>query len=164
MNYLAFTEEDSFRAHEEWDANCGPHALATGLGVTLDRARELLPLFEGRAYTTPKMMAEAIQLATGSVTRLSGGKVKEFYRDGIWRVQWEGRWTQPGVPAIAAYPHTHWVTHFNGHIYCTCCPHEWWPVDTWKRLIQVVISDMKGVTGWHLTHCYPLPVPKGVGA
>lgn len=165
MNPLAFTEYDSFKAIEDWGANCGPHALAAGLGVTLDRARELLPTFEKRGYTTPKMMSEALVLAKGSVCVLKGGKVQDFYRDGLWRVQWEGRWTQPGVPAIAAYPHTHWVACFNGDVYCTCCPHGWWPVDLWKAMIEAVIKNqMKGVTGWHLTHCYRLNLPKEAAA
>ncbi len=158
MIYLAFTEEQSLAAPEAWGANCGPHAIAAGLGVTLDRARELLPKFEGRFYTTPKMMEEAMMAARGSICCLKGGPSREW-RNGIIRVQWEGRWTNPGVPKIAAYPKTHWIAHFDGFVYCTCCPHEWWRVETWQRIIEAHVIGQNGVTGWHFTHCHLLPTP-----
>lgn len=159
MIYTAFTEEESIAANEAWGANCGPHALAAGLGVSLDRARELLPKFAERRYTNPTMMEAALMAARGNVGCLKGGRSNEW-KNGIIRVQWEGRWTKAGVPARAAYQRTHWIAHFRGLVYCTCFPHLWYPSHIWEQMIAAHVVGKNGVTGWHFTHCYLLDEPK----
>lgn len=101
-----FSAADAKRAYDEWGANCGPGAIAAICGLTLDELRPHMGDFEAKGYTNPTLM--------WSVLRSIG--VRFSYRGrGVWpgyglcRVQWEGPWTKPGVPARAAYRHTHWV-------------------------------------------------------
>jgi hypothetical protein len=104
---LRFSEADAIRAHKEWGANCGPGALAAVLGKTLDEVHPHLPGFDQKGYTNPAMMRAALISLRA--------RYKVFVRTGGWplyglaRVQWEGPWTAPGVPARVAYRHTHWV-------------------------------------------------------
>lgn len=71
--------------------------------------------------------------------------------DGINRVQWEGKWLNPGVPPRVAYFHTHLVAHFNGVVLCTCCLNaEWVPVEHWRTFIA------KEIFPFHITHHWAL--------
>ena len=107
MISLRFSEADAQRAHDEWGMNCGPGALAAVLGKTLDEVRAHLPGFDEKRYTNPTMMWAALNSLRA--------RYKVFVRTGGWpsyglaRVQWEGPWTAPGVPARVAYRHTHWI-------------------------------------------------------
>jgi hypothetical protein len=76
--------------------------------------------------------------------------------EGINRIQWEGPWLNPGVPARVAYMHTHWVAHFGGWVLCTACmPAEWIPVGDW-RYAHLKIEP---VSPFHVTHHYALKIP-----
>lgn len=102
-----FTLEDANRAHDEWGANCGPGAIAAVVGMTLDELRPHLGDFEIKGYTNPLMMWEILKRLH---VRYSIRHKPDYWPTyGLARVQWEGPWTKPGVPARAAYRHTHWV-------------------------------------------------------
>lgn len=155
MKPLRFTEEDSSRANELWGANCGPHALAAALGLTLGEAREVLPTFEDKGYTNPTMMLTALVLARAKFTVAKNLRSAELC-DGLNRIQWEGRWTKPGVPPRVAYGYTHWVARSAGGVFCTCMPWRvWTPEDTWRQMIADMCRT-EGFDGWHVTHHYAL--------
>lgn len=76
---------------------------------------------------------------------------------GINRVQWEGKWLNPGVPARIAYFHTHLVAHFDGWVLCTAClVDKWIPVDEWRSFHL----EVEPPCPFHITHHYTLPNPK----
>ncbi len=101
---IAFTHEDANRAYDEWGCNCGPGALAAIMNMTLDEVRPHIPGFDQKRYTNPTMMNEALR----SIGR-PWWKIESPPTYGLCRVQWEGPWTEPGVPMRARYRHTHWI-------------------------------------------------------
>jgi hypothetical protein len=78
------------------------------LGLPLDRVRERLVGFDRKGYTNPSMMRAALD-ALAVPYQWKVGRHGLFASYGLARVQWAGPWTKPGVPAAAAYRHTHWV-------------------------------------------------------
>jgi hypothetical protein len=102
-----FTAADAERASETWGANCGPGAIAAMLGMTLDELRPHLGDFEAKGYTNPTLMFETLNRLGVTWRQVRGAK--QWPSRGLVRVQWEGPWTQPGVPMRARYRYTHWV-------------------------------------------------------
>mgnify|MGYP001293351179 CR=1 FL=1 len=163
---LAFTDDESMEANEEWGANCGPHALAAALGYTLAQVRPLFaPKFEqmfrerGYGFTNPTMMGNAIALAGVWASISKNLRTKEVC-EGVNRIQWEGRWLNPGVPPMAAYAHTHWVAATHTYVFCTAVPcfeflggRRWLTLREWQDLLRVLCVREK-FTGWHVTHHY----------
>lgn len=107
-----FSVVDAERAANEWGANCGPGAAAAILEMSLDDVRPLFAAagFAGKHYTNPTMMFDVLN-ASGRVWRKKGSIWPNW---GLVRVQWEGPWTQPGVPVRARYRHTHWIGGMRG--------------------------------------------------
>lgn len=146
---LRYTLEDSERAHNTWGASCGPHSLAAALGLTLEEVRTVLPNFKG--WMNPTMMTRAL-LDLKRVHNLRHHLKTQEPCEGICRVQWEGSWLNPGVPPAAAYHHTHWIAHRDGHVLCTATVNdEWVPFQVWKAYLQQAGKP------WHFTHHYILP-------
>ncbi len=106
MRPVRFNADDAERANAEWGANCGPGAIAGILGMTLDELRPSMGDFESKRYTNPTLMWEVLRRLN---VDFSASKAKRWPSFGLARIQWEGPWTKPGVPARAAYRHTHWV-------------------------------------------------------
>lgn len=150
---LHFTEADSDKAFIEWKASCGPHSIAAACGISLDAVRAVLPIFKG--WMSPTMVGETLR-ALGRVYHLQKGLKTAELCNGINRIQWEGDWLKPGVPARVAYFHTHWVAHFNGGVLCTACTHaEWISVEEWKfHHLRV-----DPISPFHITHHYELTRP-----
>ena len=105
MTPLRFTPEQAERAYNDWGCNCGPTALAAIMGMTLDDVRPLIPGFDAKHYTNPTMMNEALRSIGRPWAKI--GAIWPKY--GLVRVQWEGPWTNPGVPMRARYRYTHWI-------------------------------------------------------
>lgn len=103
-----FTADDAQAAFDSWGANCGPGALAAVMGLSLDAVRQHLVGFDAKRYTNPTMMRAALDSMHASY-QWKAGRFGLFPSYGLARVQWAGPWTKPGVPAAAAYRHTHWV-------------------------------------------------------
>lgn len=159
---LKFTEADSERAYAEWGANCGPHALAAATGRTLDDARRVLVGFDLKRYTNPSMMENGLNLLGLFWGRQRGLHIRDYSEmksrklSTLCRVQWEGRWLDPGVPAAAAYRHTHWVAYFQGHIFCTVVPvFGWVTYQDWAEYLDRW-TKANSYRGWHITHVYEL--------
>jgi len=131
---VRFTQDDANRAHDEWGANCGPGALAAIMGMTLDEARPRLIGFDAKGYTNPTMMFDALKSVSAdfAVRRFPDGRYcdLDWPLFGLARIQWEGPWTNPGVPMRARYRYTHWVV---------IAPH--------------LIAQYPRASGkWHITH------------
>lgn len=165
LDPVRFTIVDAERAYKEWGANCGPSAVAAVLGMTLDEIRPHMGDFERKHYTNPTLMWEVLR-NTGARWSLSNGshdtgKVS-WPNYGLARVQWEGPWTEPGVPIRARYWHTHWIGVRPNpaclrevfDINCLCVG-GWVPVQEWSYevvpwLLRQIEPEASGE--WHLTH------------
>jgi len=102
-----FTIEDVSRASDEWGANCGPAAVAAIMNMTLDDVRPFFAAagYEAKRYTNPTMMFDVLR----AIAR-PWNKMEALWPSwGLVRIQWEGPWTEPGVPMRARYRHTHWI-------------------------------------------------------
>lgn len=162
---MAFSLEDAVRGYETWGANCGPGALAAITGLTLDQVRPHLRAFDEKRYTNPTMMRGALE----SLNVMFDWQVRErAYLPplfGLARVQWDGPWTQPGVPPAAAYRHTHWIASSQNKIFdinCMCVG-GWVSFAEWGR--QVVpwllkVSEPKANGNWWLTHLVEIRTPE----
>ena len=147
---LRFNEADSAGAHEAWGANCGPHSIAAACSLTLEEVRAALPNFKG--WMSPTMVSETLRNLTRGYALQKGIKTAELC-NGINRVQWEGKWLNPGVPPRVAYFHTHYVAHFDGLVLCTCCQNtEWVEVDGWRDYLLNVNPKLP----FHITHHWKL--------
>lgn len=145
---LRYTEAESDLAHEVWLASCGPHSIAAACGLNLDAVRVALPQFKG--WMSPTMIGETLR-ALGRPYILRKGLKTEGLCDGINRIQWEGKWLNPGVPARVAYFHTHYVAHRSGWVLCTAClTADWIPVHAWREVL------LEKQMPFHVTHHYQM--------
>jgi hypothetical protein len=171
-----FTIDDAHRAFDDWGANCGPGAIAAMVGMTLDELRPHMGDFESKRYTNPTLMFHVLRSvgAQWSCNKLGdkcGGATCTFVgwpKFGLARVQWEGPWTQPGVPMRARYRYTHWVgTAFSSDgkkvgifdINCMNNGSGWVSSDDWKAVIVPwLLGELyKRANGlWHITHAIEL--------
>lgn len=164
MNRPRFTTEDLDRANETWGANCGAGAIAAICNLTLDEVRPHMGDFEKKGYTNPTLMWQVLQ-SIGVAFSYRGGDLgqKWFPNYGLARIQWEGPWTKPGVPARAAYRHTHWVgarrnsAGFVGIFDINALGNGtgWASLDDWRTavvpyILQECVPRADG--GWHITH------------
>lgn len=144
---LRWSFEESLDANEEWGANCGPHSLAAISGKTLTEIRAFVPGFRG--WMNPTMIGESLK-ALGvryRIERPRHGTMK--LENGINRVQWEGPWLNPGVPARVAYFHTHWVAYVDGWALCTVIdPSLWTEYEYWRACL---VGKNRP---YHITHHY----------
>lgn len=160
-----FTAADADRAHEEWGANCGPGAIAAICGLTLDELRPHMGDFEKKRYTNPTLMWRVLGSLEGVAFSHLGGDLGRgnWPLYGLARIQWEGPWTKPGVPARAAYRHTHWVgadarNPANIGIFDINCINNgsgWVSVSEWSQTVVPWILEQcvpRATGGWYITH------------
>lgn len=158
-NPVRFTLDEAQSAADTWGMNCGPGAIAAVLGLTLDELRPHMGNFERKGYTNPTLMW-AVLNSLGARWRLVKPP-SQWPRYGLTRVQWEGPWTAPNVPARVAYGHTHWVGSriiggateiFDINAMCVggwISKHEWS-----GELVPWLLKECepKASGAWHLTH------------
>ena len=159
---LRFTKDDAERAWQEWGFNCGPGALCAILNLTPHELRPLLGDFEAKRYTNPTLMwkilmrcAVAFGIRFDQVYRADDPVGKTTLKYGLLRVQWGGRWTNPGVPMRARYRHTHWVGVRNMTEFFDVNAMEWLPFTVWNDqlvpwLCHAVVPGWDGT--WWPTH------------
>lgn len=149
-------------ANDAWGCNCGPGALAAIMGISLDDVRPHMGDFERKRYTNPTLMFEALD-SLGARWKNRGRRC-DWPVHGLCRIQWEGPWTQPGVPPRAAYRHTHWIAvrhpvHSRdvGIFDINCCNNGtgWVSEADWRNLVvpwllKECVPRASGA--WHVTH------------
>lgn len=160
-----FTEDDADRAHAQWGSNCGPGAIAAITHMTLDELRPSLGDFETKGYTNPTLMFEILRRLGVAWQRRADTSWPDW---GLARIQWEGPWTKPGVPARVAYRHTHWVgvcRHEGavGIFDINCmAQHGWVSLDDWSETIVPWLleeCEPKATGGWFVTHAIDVARP-----
>jgi hypothetical protein len=111
-----FSEHESDYAYETWGANCGPNALAFALQMPLEAVRPHIPQFDERRYTSPSMMAAALDSLKRRVVKIIPERKfpmaldRMFHeRQALVRVQWTGPWIVDGKPQKWAARQTHWI-------------------------------------------------------
>lgn len=114
-----FTEAEARAAHDEWGCNCGPTALAFALGLKPDDVRPHIPDFDARRYTSPTMMAAALDslnVRREIVRKPHGGRNRGYGISVMFagpvslvRIQWTGPWTANGASGKWAARQTHWI-------------------------------------------------------
>ena len=152
-----FTADDAQRAFDDWGCNCGPGAIAGVLGLTLDEVRPHIPEFDTKRYTNPTMMNAALR-SLGIRFAKVGRTWPGF---GLMRIQWEGPWTEPGVPMAARYRYTHWIGGFKGlHSYWVFDINAinngsgWTKRENWEAHMVPLLCSLysRAYGSWHLTH------------
>jgi hypothetical protein len=154
---LRFTQEESERANEQWGATCGPHSIAAACGKTLEEVRQAMvsASVNYRGWMSPTQVTKTL-LALGVMHNLASRLKTMNLCDGINRVQWEGKWLNPGVPPRVAYFHTHIVAHFGGWVLCTgCLCAKWIRVENWKHFFL----ETEPLQPFHITHHFQLSRP-----
>lgn len=158
---IAFTRDEAQAAAEEWGFNCGPGALCAVTGLTPAQIRPLMGDFEKKGYTNPTLMTEVlVRLRLTFRQTYRGDKPEKRVHAGplsLVRVQWAGRWTDPGVPMRARYRHTHWVAVDGEEVFDinAICSGGWMPVREWTdQLVPWLLKEaVHGATGQHwVTH------------
>jgi hypothetical protein len=135
--------------------------LAFALRVKPDDVRPLIPGFDEKRYTSPTMMAAALNASGVVWDRSRTGKVLRLYADRptLVRVQWTGPWTAEGANPKWAYRQTHWICAWiddatrmvfdvNGGIRSL----ESWEREVVPPLIKACVPRADG--GWFPTHCW----------
>jgi hypothetical protein len=171
---LRFAPDDATRAFDEWGCNCGPTALAAVLGLTLDEVRPCMGDFEAKHYTNPSLMLASLDRAIlhqgvrrpwRSRSIADNVPKLDWPSFGLARIQWEGPWTEPGVPLRVRYRHTHWVGAcaanpanvgvFDVNALSDICPHGWTGLDAWEAILvpHIIKTCVPRANGrWHITH------------
>jgi hypothetical protein len=179
---LRFTADDTERSADDWGANCGPGAIAAIAGLSLEDLRPHLGDFETKRYTNPTLMWQVLR-NLGLAFQVSTHRYNPFAPQidwpnfGLARIQWEGPWTGPGVPARAAYRHTHWVAamRIEGEsepaIFDINAIHAggWIRLASWRDLLVPGLlehCEPKASGRWFLTHSVEIvpPVSREVAA
>lgn len=160
-----FNVDDMELANEIWGANCGPGAIAAMCHMTLEEVRPFMGDFEQKHYTNPTLMWDVLhRLGVGFTRRVGNLGQDNFPSYGLARIQWTGPWTRPGVPARAAYRHTHWVGAmidpvqgvgiFDVNMIANGT--GWASLANWQNiLVPWLLSECERHAdgGWFITHC-----------
>lgn len=190
---LLFTIDDAQRAGDEWGFNCGPAAICAVLGKTPDEVRPHLGDFErpNKRFTNPTLMDDTLfrlgvkvygrtvrhVAMRAAEAEIRTAPILSWPRLGLVRIQWEGPWTEPGVPIAARYRHTHWLgariidpayqweRSRNGstpvEIFDVNCMSVggWVSLDTWSaQVVPWLLKEVepKAWGTWHQTHVLEL--------
>lgn len=155
-----FSRDEVIAAGEEWNFNCGPGALCAVLGMKPAQLRPHLLDFERKGYTNPTLMFGVLKgLKVDHYPTYRGDDpaaaddMKLWPIFGLVRIQWGGRWTNPGVPMAARYRQTHWIaarwTRWGVHIFDINCSNYtgWSTLKAWREeLVPWLCEDC--VPGW----------------
>jgi len=180
MMHLNFDIEAAEVASDEWGFNCGPAAVAAICGLSLSELRPCLGDFEQKRYTNPTLMSQILRNVGAKVIEFGrlnwrfemerAGR-KPWPRYGLVRIQWEGPWTDAGVPIAARYRHTHWVgaryaNKDNVGIWDINCLNNgtgWVGLSEWTTiLVPWLLKEChpRANGKWHLTHVVEIEAPR----
>lgn len=163
----SFTQDEFDAAVKQWGCNCGPSALAFALQTKLDVARDLIPKFDEKRYTSPTMMKAAL-LGIGCRFTPAEVSIAAMFAPGgqasLVRVQWTGPWTEPGSNPKWAYGYTHWICTWveRGAQLVFDCNGGMQSFHEWRdETVPLLIGGNKRATGWVPTHIWRLPAFAG---
>lgn len=124
---------DIEQAADEWNANCGPAALAAILDRSLAETRPLLNGFEKRGYMNITHVTDALKVA--DVPFRSGLKTRPAY--GLMFVQWGGHEKKH---VLAQYKFTHWIAVAGEVVFEINAPYlvSW---DEWAKQMPQIMKD-----------------------
>jgi hypothetical protein len=123
-------------AVQEWNANCGPCALAAILDRSLAETRPLLNEFDKRGYMNITQVTDALKSA--EVPFKSRLKNRPTY--GLAFIQWGGHGAKP---AIVQYKFTHWIACAGETVFEVNAPH----LVSWQEWQKVMPAFAKSA-GW----------------
>lgn len=145
-----FTPPDLDEAQAAWKCNCGPASVAALLGLTCEQVQHAFPGHEGRGYTNPTHVQNAV-MSLGRQAKATwerGDRKPPLPRFGLVFVQFGGPWLQPGVPIGAAYRHTHWAAVNGEMVYDVNAEGGWWPRVLWEaEVLPWIASQIKRCNG-----------------
>lgn len=156
-----FTAPELAEARRTWGCNCGPAALAHFARCRLEEARDAIPGFADKRYTSPSMMqAGLVNLAMPWNDVGASASLFIMHRPALVRVQFTGPWTQPGANPKWAYRHTHWIVTWRDDergpmvfdVNCLVAPYEGWRRD----VVPELIKSIPRADGWQPTHVWRL--------
>lgn len=171
-------------AADEWGLNCGPAAICAALGLAPADLRPHLQDFEVRGYSNPTLMRATLaslgvpwRETYRSNDRPSPTSEADAWLDPVGvhapglalvRIQWDGKWCDPGVPMAARYRNTHWIAtvdHGN-YVYdvnAVRWTSGWVPRERWVRGLVPWLLDraVKRNNGrWWPANVWILPRPE----
>jgi hypothetical protein len=159
MSNVRFYQAEVESAADTWGLNCGPAAVAAICNLTLDELRPHLGDFEAKRYTNPTLMWSILNSIGAKWRLVTPARTWPAY--GLARVQWEGPWTAPGVPARVSYRFSHWIGAQQGKasvgIFDVNAMNTggWIDVNDWAGiLVPWLLKQVapKADGRWHLTH------------
>lgn len=127
---------DIDEAADEWNANCGPAALAAILDRSLAQVRPLLNEFDKK----PWMNVTQIQGALKAAGVEFKGRLKTRPAYGLVFIQWGGHEKKP---VFVQYKFTHWIAVAGDTVFEINAPHlvSW---QEWQRQMPDIIKE----AGW----------------
>lgn len=159
-----FTAQDMQRAAEEWNANCGPAALAFALGLHINDVRGVIPGFEQKGYTSPTMMKQALEVLGGWFVVRPSDRESMFDSEHrcLVRIQFTGPWTQAGANPKWAYGQTHWIATYMVERQAAMvfdCNGGILGFQEWEReIVPAIVATIKRADGgWFPTHVWRIP-------
>lgn len=125
--------KDIDRAIEEWNANCGPTALAAILDRTLADTRPLVNGFDQRGYMNIGHVLAALTNAKVSFK----ARLKRRPGYGLIFVQWGGH---EDKPIRAQYRFTHWIAVDGNRVFDVNLPTlvHW---NYWERALPAMMKE-----------------------
>ncbi len=166
-----FTEEEFRLANAAWGCNCGPSALAFVLQKPLEVARDAIPSFMERGYTSPTMMRLALErlglpphmaVIRPPIDRQSLPALLFHARPALVRIQFTGPWMGPRAHPKAAYAHTHWIVAWEEtatpgsirDLRVFDCNGGILSFDDWQSSVLPHLIPQRGDGGWYPTHIW----------
>ncbi len=179
MPTLPYTLLQSETARRGWKAACGHHSIAaTGLSLESILAASVVEGIPLKGWMNPTMIFDTLDalpgityldqelqppppLATSAEITTHRHNALGGHSRQILRLQFEGTWMAPHVPAGARYQRTHYIALLHGFIMDPLIDAQMLiPVATWLSEAHaggpayLAETSFKGTTGWHFTHAW----------
>ncbi len=169
MPKYTFNEQQARAAFEEWGCNCGPAALAFALQTDLETVRHAIPHFAERRYTSPSMMAAALDFLGHKIGRLSCSPrtPRESWIPlmfagpmSLVRIQFTGPWIVDGKWQRWAARKTHWIAAWTERevalVFDVNSGIEGFPRWEDETLPRLIAACPRAAGGWYPTNIWRL--------
>lgn len=156
---LPYTDEQSQKAYDDWQATCGHHSIAAASQRPLEDVRKAIPNYRG--WMSPMQILKTLfHLKQGFHYRkdLHTQDIPDSPNPQILRLQFEGSWLNPGVPAAAAYHHTHYIAVLGNEVMDPMIDSSVLiDKSAWLETQDIRVTQSKPkATGWHFTHAWEI--------